>query len=205
MPKAHRLMYSLIYPAVLGTVLINVFIPISNFISGQLIYGTKFTFIKLFLTVGIVFHFAVDYLFAEEAQENGWKGFFIDTLILMGLWIAASSIQMNQKEVPNFAWLSGALAFVYAVFIFYVCKFCKHYQSWERVAIVESLGFLWFRTRSSSPVSLPDRNTKTKIIREKYNENLCAIFCYSFNVTTHCQCHSRWRPWDERRRIGGRY
>ena len=144
MPKAHRLMYSLIYPAVLGTVLINVFIPISNFISGQLIYGTKFTFIKLFLTVGIVFHFAVDYLFAEEAQENGWKGFFIDTLILMGLWIAASSIQMNQKEVPNFAWLSGALAFVYAVFIFYVCKFCKHYQSWERVAIVESLGFLWF-------------------------------------------------------------
>ena len=58
MPKAHRLMYSLIYPAVLGTVLINLFIPLSKCVSGQPINAPEFTVAKLILTLGIVFHFA---------------------------------------------------------------------------------------------------------------------------------------------------
>lgn len=144
MSRAHDLMYGLIYPAVLGTVLINLFIPLSNLASGQSLAAPEFTISKLILTLGIVFHFIIDYMFAKEAQDHEWQGFYIDILILVGLWIAAAGVNMNMAVSINVRIVCCALAGVYVIFLYYVYEVHEHIKYWQFVATVEIFALIWF-------------------------------------------------------------
>ncbi len=68
-------MYSSLYPAVLGTVLLNVFVFLSKVVEGESISGSDFGIGKLVLTFGIVVHFIVDYILARKHQSTDGVGF----------------------------------------------------------------------------------------------------------------------------------
>src|SRR4051812_21431244 len=101
MSRLHRLMYGLLYPAVLGTVLLNIFTPLSRLVEGGPVTTSEFGLGKLVLTAGITFHFIVDYVLSQEAPEHGWRGFAINCAVLAGLWTAAASIHMDSLAPPN--------------------------------------------------------------------------------------------------------
>jgi hypothetical protein len=137
-------MYGLLYPAVLGTVLINLFIPLSRFVQGRAIGGPEFGVAKLVLTLGVVFHFIVDYLVAQEAPEHGWLGFSFDCCILMGLWTAAASVYVGASSVPDIRSLCVALSAVYVLFLVYLFLVGERVKHRALVVIVEVFGLLWF-------------------------------------------------------------
>lgn len=91
MARPYRLMYGLLYPAVLGTVLVGLFSLIYMLIETESSTRPAFGVDKLILTLGVVFHFIVDYILAQEAPERGWRGFTVDCGVLVGLWVVYSS------------------------------------------------------------------------------------------------------------------
>ncbi len=135
-------MYSLLYPAVLGTVLLNVFVFLSKVVEGESISGSDFGIGKLVLTFGIVVHFIVDYILGQEAPEHGWRGFWLDCGILGGLWVAAASVHINLSTAPDVQILCGALAWVYLLFLAYLLFVYRGLQHRKLVGVVESIGLV---------------------------------------------------------------
>lgn len=144
MPRAHRLMYGLLYPAVLGTVLLNIFSPLSRLVGGEAVAAPEFGIGKLILTLGVTFHFIVDYVLSQEAPEHGWGGLAIDCFVLAGLWAAAASINIGLLPAPNLKILCWVLVGVYGVFLIYLRLIYKELQNASTVAAVEIFSLLWF-------------------------------------------------------------
>lgn len=142
MSRLHHLMYGLLYPAVLGTVIVNVLPSVFQLAAGQ--PGSDLQLlIKLLLTLGIAFHFAVDYVFAGEAPEHGWLGLVLDSGILLSLWAAATSVHSNSAEAADIRTLCIALIFVYVLFLAYLYISRKQVQS-KHLLFAEFFGLLWF-------------------------------------------------------------
>jgi hypothetical protein len=142
-------MYGLLYPAVLGTVLVGILSLISNLIEAAPTGRTEFGVGQLILTLGIVVHFIVDYILAQEAPERGWGGFAIDCGVLAGLWIAAASVHAPYTggiagAEPDVRILCIAIAGVYALFLLYLALYYERLQNVRVVAAVEVLSLSWF-------------------------------------------------------------
>jgi hypothetical protein len=137
-------MYALLYPAVLGTVLLDIFGLLSTIVEGESIAGPNFGIGKLVLTTGIVVHFIVDFLLAQEAPEHGWTGFVFDCSVLAGLWVAAASIHLGSFAMPDLWMLCVALAWVYVMFLCYLTLIYRKLRYATLVAAVEIFSLLWF-------------------------------------------------------------
>lgn len=147
--RPYRLMYGLLYPAILGTVLVGILSLISRLIEAEPATRLEFGIGKLVLTLGVVVHFIVDYILAQEAPEHGWRGFVVDCGVLVGLWVAAASIHApytggRAGAEPNVRILCIALAVVYGLFLLYLALFRKGLQNVPLLAAVEVLSLVWF-------------------------------------------------------------
>ncbi len=149
-PRLYRLMYGLLYPAILGTVLVGILSLISKLIEAESA-GTRLEFGtgKLILTLGIVVHFIVDYVLAQEAPERGWRGFGVDCGVLVGLWVAAASVHApytggSAGVPPNVRILCVALVAVYVFFLLYLGLFRKGLRNILLLATIEVLSLAWF-------------------------------------------------------------
>lgn len=144
MSRAYRLMYGLLYPAVLGTVLLNIFFPLSRLVGGGSVAAPEFGIGKLVIAVGVTFHFIVDYMLSQEAPEHSWRGFAINCVVLVGLWVAGASIHIGADLAPNLQILCWALVGVYGAFLVYLWLIYKRLQSVPAIAAVEVFSLLWF-------------------------------------------------------------
>jgi hypothetical protein len=147
--RLHKLMYGLLYPAILGTVLVGILSLISKLIEAEPATRIEFGAGKLILTFGIVIHFIVDYILAQEAPERGWGGFVVDCGVLAGLWVAAASVHApftdaSAGAAPNVRILCIALAVVYGLFLLYLVFLHKGLQSTRLLATVEVFSLAWF-------------------------------------------------------------
>src|SRR5829696_2515095 len=128
--RPYRLMYGLLYPAILGTVLVGILSLVTKLIEAEPSARPTFGIAKLILTLGIVVHFIVDYVLAQEAPEHGWCGFMIDGGVLAGLWIAAASVHApytgaSVGDAPNVRILCISLVVVYVLYLIYLALFRK--------------------------------------------------------------------------------
>jgi hypothetical protein len=136
-------MYGLLYPAVLGTVFFNLFPSVWQLIEGQPVAGPQQP-IKLLLTLGIVFHFIVDYVLAQEAPDGGWRGFILEFCMLIALWTAAASAHLDSTRELDIRMLCSTLAAVYAFFLLWLALSHKQIQHKALLVTVEVAGLLWF-------------------------------------------------------------
>ena len=143
MARPHRLMYGLLYPAVLGTVFVNLFPPLMRLVANQTTNDPEIC-VKLVLALGIVFHFIVDYLLAQEAPDHGWPGFAIDLLVLIALWTSAASVHLDSDKEPDIRTLCYGLATTYALFLIWLGFYHKQIRRKVFLVTVEVVALLWF-------------------------------------------------------------
>lgn len=147
-PRLHRLMYGLLYPAVLGTVIMGFLPPLLNLALTVVTQGIRaipaWALAKLVLTLGIVLHFTVDYVLAQDAPNYGWGGFVLEIGILLTLWMAASAVQLSSPTAPTVAYVSLALAVTYVFFLIYLYRAWSDLDLRWPVLTVEILALVWF-------------------------------------------------------------
>jgi hypothetical protein len=148
MPRLQRLMYALLYPAVLGTVFVGLLPALVALLRGQSIagseMGTEIGIAKTTLTLGIVLHFVVDYLFAQEVPQYGWRGFVLDLGILLALWAAAGSVHLGSLPAPDVRYVCIALAATYACFLLWLLGMWASLQHRVLLVLFEMGAFAWF-------------------------------------------------------------
>lgn len=106
--RFHDTAFGLLYPAVLGTV----FVELAGGVRAGLT-GVKWAFVLLILG-----HFLIDYLITSKIPGYGSRKFIIDTAVVLLLGIAFYAINSSESTEPvNVPWIAGSVAGIYLLFI----------------------------------------------------------------------------------------
>jgi len=132
----YRLMYGLLYPAVLGAIFYEV-LPLIFRVS-------DIGLLKELLAALIVIHFAVDYATVGGIRQYGWLPFFFDLVVICALYVAFSKIHINQPAGPAIMGVSLALTVVYCAFLGFLFSIWQALSHKALLLATEAAGMLWF-------------------------------------------------------------
>src|SRR5690348_7095940 len=116
-PDLHRLMFGLLYPAVLGSFF---FLLLPVVFGMRCEASEKVPTGKTIAGCLLVFHFVVDFHLTGSlpAMDYSSGGFLVDLIILIALFRAFDSLNISRPDkLLSVRWVSAAVALTYALFI----------------------------------------------------------------------------------------
>jgi hypothetical protein len=141
-PDLYRLMFGLLYPAVLGSFffsLLPVLFGVRPEASERVAIG------KTVAGCLVVFHFIVDFHLTSSLPAGRYSrgGFLVDLLILIALFRAFDSLNISRPtQQPSVRWVAAAMAFTYVLFIAWSFFTLEHIPG--RLLVVEIMGLILF-------------------------------------------------------------
>jgi hypothetical protein len=132
-----RLLFNLLYPAVLGTLFVSLLPATADSLRG----GVS---MKLAVCWLIVAHFVIDYVFTEEVREYRALTFVLDFLVVVMLYVAFTAVQLEESGPIDARTISFAMAVVYASFIAW--EYLSRHEIGSHLVLTayESAAAIWF-------------------------------------------------------------
>jgi hypothetical protein len=113
--RLHVVLFSLFYPAVLGTFFFTLFPEILRFATSPWEFSA-WDLGKTGIAVLLVFHFVFDFVYTSEISKYNIKIFMMDLLILVSFFVAYSAVHLGSDSEMDIKTLAGAMAITYFLF-----------------------------------------------------------------------------------------
>ena len=135
--RLKRLLFNLLYPAVLGTFFVSL-LPAT---AASLHDGMS---MKVAVCWFIVAHFVIDYLFTEEVRKYRALTFLPDLIVVVLLYVAFTAVQLEEPAAIKVRAVSFSMTAVYACFLWWE-YLSRHEIGTHRILTVyESVAAIWF-------------------------------------------------------------
>ena len=147
--RRRRLMFGLVYPAVLGTLLYSLLPEVAGFLAALTRLLATPAGPKLAVALLIVAHFAIDYVLASEVARYGPLRLAIDTIVVFLLFLAYQGVNLSRPDALVPRQVSLAMAGVYGCFILWAkADYSLGHQLslvlFESVAVLSFLALWWY-------------------------------------------------------------
>lgn len=143
-PDLHRLMFGLLYPAVLGSFF---FLLLPAVFGARTETSDRVPIGKNLTGWMVVLHFIVDFHLTSSLPAGCYRrdGFLIDLLILIALFKAFDSLNVSRSTRQlNVRWAAVAIAMTYALFLLWSFYTLEDMPGRRNLLIVETVGLILF-------------------------------------------------------------
>ncbi|MEW8041064.1 MAG: hypothetical protein AB2777_16105 [Candidatus Thiodiazotropha endolucinida] len=123
----HNLMFGLLYPAVLGSIFYTLLTTFSEGCFWALPINTLKIW-KIMFCIIIVGYFCLDFAFTHKVPHShyGKISFFADIVVIVLIYFAFTSININNNSPIALLKLVGIFTAVYTIFILWLFQFREH-------------------------------------------------------------------------------
>lgn len=141
--RLHVVLFSLFYPAVLGTFFFTLFPEILRVVTNPLDLS-PWDYGKTGIAVLLVFHFVFDFVFTSEISKYNLQIFVVDFLVLVVFFMAYNSVQLGNELGMDIRTTSGAMGVTYLLFRLWAHRVGGAVRGDRALRIYELSSATWF-------------------------------------------------------------
>ena len=141
--RMHVVLFSLLYPAVLGTFFFTLLPEIAMVVTGTWDFS-RWSSGKVWIAILLVLHFVLDYVYTAEVPKYNRSIFTLDLLLLVSFFVSYQAVNLDSPSSLDIKTAAGAMGITYLLFRLWAHRVGRAVLEDRRLNNYEFASAFWF-------------------------------------------------------------